>query len=414
MSRAPRVAVIGAGVVGVSCAEWLRRDGHEVTLYDRREPGEGASFGNGGVIACAALVPVPVPGLLKKAPAMLFDPDKPLFLRWSYLPKLLPWLARYLGTATKGHVEHYARSMAPLLSDAVEQHQALAKGTPAERWIQTGDYLYLYTDRSAFGADAFGWEIRARHGIAGTEMDRQELTEADPHLGEAYRFGFRMGGHGWITDPGAYVKDLAAWFQGQGGFFVRATVDRVAPGDAGVTISAGGSHERFDHAVIATGAWSQNLAKSLGHEARLESERGYHIHLEGPNITPPYPYMVADQKYVATPMAGALRIAGIVEFGGLEAGPSRAPFRHYERALKRLYPNLTWTGKSEWLGHRPSTTASLPMLGTSPKQTKIHFAFGHQHVGLTSGPKSGRLIADLIQGRKPNIDLSSFRIDRFD
>ena len=170
----------------------------------------------------------------------------------------------------------------------------------------------------------------------------------------------------------------------------------------------------FDRAILAAGAWSGTLARRLGHRAALESERGYHLMLTGTDFRPPNPYMIVSRKFAVTPMDTGIRCAGLAEFAGLKAGPTRAPIELLRRQVKVLYPDLEWEGESTWMGHRPSTTDSLPMIGESPRARGVYFAFGAQHVGLTSGPKTGRLIADLIAGRHPNLDLSPFRVGRFD
>lgn len=409
-----RIAVVGAGIVGVSAAEWLRRDGHDVVLIDRNQPGQAASFGNGGIIARCSIVPVPVPGLLAKAPGMLLRANQPLFLRWSYLPRLLPWLLPYLASAKRERVVQIAAALAPLVTDAFDEHVALARGTPAEKWLRSSDYIYLYTDRSAFDGDAFGWDLRREHGIVGTSLNRDDLSDLDPGLSETYKFGYALSDHGFIADPGAYVGALAAWFSAQGGRVLRAEVEDIEARPDTATIHTDGETIEVDRVVLAGGAWSADLARRLGHRAMLESERGYHVEFAEPSHTPPCPYMIADAKFVATPMDAGVRAAGIVEFGGLEAGPSRAPTQLLERGMHRLYPNFNYASKREWLGHRPATADSLPLLGPSPKSRIVYFAFGHHHVGMTAGPKSGRLIADMIANRRSNVDLSPYRVERFD
>jgi D-amino-acid dehydrogenase len=411
-----RIAVIGAGIVGVSCAEWLRRDGHEVTLIDRNEPGgpEQTSYGNAGILASSGIVQVAVPGLPAKAPKMLFDPLGPLHLRWSYLPRLVPWLVPFLRRATKPEVEHTARALASLLGDSVDQHKALARGTPAERYIADGIYAHLYRSRAEFGADAWYHRLRRAHGFRMEERDRARLLQDDPHLGPHYNHAACWLDHGWITDPGAYVGALADHFRRNGGVFLQGDVADLAPTEDGATASVAGQAHRFDRAVLAAGAWSGTLARRLGHEPGLETERGYHIVLRGPSRRPPFPYSLADGKFVVTPMDAGLRAAGQVEFGGFDPRLSEKPFRVFRTRLADLYPDLEWEGEERWLGHRPSTIDSVPFIGPSPKAPAIHFAFGAQHVGLTSGPRTGRLIADLIAGRTPNIDMSPFRVGRFD
>lgn len=412
--NALNIAVVGAGIVGVSTAEWLRRDGHRVTLIDEREPGEGTSYGNAGILARAAVVPVPTPGIFAKAPGMLLRKDGPLFLRWPYLPRLLPWLVPYLRSARRDRVEKIAGSLAHLLTDTVDQHLALASGTPAERWICTDDYLYLYRTRADFDADAFGWALREGHGIKFELMQRAELESLDPHLSPRYGFAVRMALHGHIKDPSRYVKDLSEWFIGQGGRFLRSRVTGIRPNEAGVRIDCDGEARQADRVVLATGAWTNQLAANVGHTPRIEAERGYHVEFVDAKPMPALPYMLADRKLVLTPMDGRLRAAGLVEFGGIDAAPSRGPVRLLKESALGAYPDLAYSEIKEWMGARPSTSDSLPLLGASTNHAAVYFACGHQHIGLTAGPKSGRIIADLIAGRASNYDLSAFAVDRFD
>lgn len=413
-----KIAVLGAGIVGVSTAEWLRRDGATVELIDRVQPGDPAqaSFGNAGILARASVVPVAVPGLLKKVPKMLFDPDGPLFLRWSYLPRLAPWLLRFLRNGNESKVREIADGLSHIIADSVDQHLALAKGTPAEAYICSGAYAFLFRSREAFEKDKFAFALRKAHGFSWQERTREDLVAEDPGLGEAYQFGAFFDDHGWISDPGAYVAAIARDFQRHGGTFWQTEVKGIRPleGSAAVKVQADGETRHYDRIVVATGAWSAKLANSLGHRIPLESERGYHLVFKGASTKPPQPYALTDAKLVATPMDGGLRCAGLVEFAGLEAGPSQAPLGLIERAVKRLYPDLAWDGIDSWLGHRPAPVDSLPLLGESTEARGIYFAFGTHHIGLTAGPKIGRLTADLIAGRQPNFAMTPYHVGRFD
>lgn len=413
------VVVIGAGIVGVSAALWLLRDGHKVIIVDSKGPAEGTSYGNAGILAASSIVPVTTPGLVKKAPGMLFGRDGPLFLKWGYLPRLLPWLREYLAHCNEADVERIADGLMHIIGDSVEQHLALAAGTRAESFIQPVNYTYAYADREAYLADRLAWRIRRDHGFETVELDEPALQRAEPNLGPASRYGVQLPGHAWIRDPGGYVKALAEEAVARGAELRIATVDDVQLTDGSVSaVVTKDGPISCDRVVLAAGVWSKALAEKLGVRIAMESERGYHIELFEVEGGPSTPIALAAFKFIATPMEDdhgtqRLRLAGLVEFGGLDAGPSDAPYELLKRQVKAAFPGLRWNGEKRWLGHRPATTDSLPVIGQIPRAAGVFTAFGHQHVGLTGGPKTGRIAADLIANRRPNFDLGPYRVERF-
>ena len=411
---ARQVIVIGAGIVGVSTALWLQRAGQAVTLVDRGVARDRASFGNAGVLAACAVVPVTVPGLMRKAPAMLLDPRQPLFLKWSYLPKLLPWLTRYLGHARADCVARIAAALAPITGDSLADHQALAAGTAAADFIRPSDYLFAYRDRAHYGGDAFGYSVRRSVGFAWQELEGEAWHGYDPVYSRDLGFATRFANHGIIRDPGAYLEALETHFRNDGGRFIQGDVEDVVHADGVVRgVRLQGETLTADAVVVATGAWSGKLTGKLGLNVPLESERGYHLELWQPNRMPRAPVMITTGKFVATPMNGRLRLAGIVEYGGLEAPPSRAPLALLRNQIRAAIPGLKWQDEQEWMGHRPVPADSIPLIGEVPGLRGAYVGFGHQHVGLTGGPKTGRLLAQLVTGQQPNIDLSPYSPARF-
>ncbi|WP_137699378.1 NAD(P)/FAD-dependent oxidoreductase [Marimonas lutisalis] len=419
MTEKKTIAIIGAGIVGVSTAIWAQRDGHNVILIEREaQAGEGTSFGNGGVLASCSVVPVTVPGLMKKAPKMLFSRNEPLFLKWGYLPRLAPWLAKYLSHANAADVRRIAQAVHGVVGDSLNEHLALAQGTGAEKWIEPSDYLFLYRDRAHYEGDAFGWGIRRDLGFHWDEMERDALQAYDPCFSDEAGFAARLGDHGRISDPGQYVKDLAAHVVANGGRMIRATVTDFVRDNGQITgvraeTSSGAETIACDAAVLATGAWSKQLGAKLGLSIPLETERGYHLELWEPPVMPKSPVMVAAGKFVMTPMQGRLRLAGIVEFGGLDAPASSAPIALLKRQLAGILPQLTWSHETEWMGHRPAPADSIPAIGAVPGLKGAYLGFGHHHIGLTGGPKTGQILARLLSDRTPNVDLEAYSPSRF-
>lgn len=409
-----RIVIVGAGIVGLATAIWLQRAGREVVVIDRTGPGGGASSGNGGILASCSVVPVTVPGLWKKAPRMALDPDQPLFLRWSYLPRLAPWLIRYLANGTEARCRATSRALAWITGGSLEAHRDLAAGSGAERFVRASDYLFLYRDRAHFDADAFGWSLRAEAGFRWDSLDRAGIVATDPAFGPAIGFAARLGGHGYISDPGAYVAALADHVARTGGKVLKAEVTDISRDNGRATgVIANGEHIAGDAVVLTAGAWSGHLARCMGVNVPLESERGYHLDLWEPSVALRNPVMVAGGKFVMTPMEGRLRLAGIVEFGGLDAPPSRTPFDLLLKNARATLPTLAYARADEWMGHRPAPADSVPVIGEAPGLRGAFMGFGHHHIGMTAGPTTGRLLSDLIIGRRPNVDLAPYAPTRF-
>jgi D-amino-acid dehydrogenase len=407
--------IVGGGIVGLSTAIWLLRSGSKVTLVDPGVVGRPASYGNAGVLAACSVAPVTMPGLLGKGWLLALDPSSPLFLRWSYLPKLAPWLAKYLSHANWPEAQRISRALAPLLRDTLAQHRALSDGTDAARWVKATSYLFAYPSRAAFEADADVWRLRRDAGFAWQEYEGAALRELDPALGASIGFGVLVDGHGIIQNPGQYIADLRDHARALGADIVASEakdLSLASDGSVQAVVTSEGTISA-DRVVIATGAWSKATTAKLGLDVPLETERGYHLMLRGTSVAPRYPTMVAAGKFVATPMAEGVRCAGVIEFGGLAAGKSRRPLELIRSRLKDAFPTLTFTTCDEWLGHRPAPSDSIPLIGPVPRHPGAFLAFGHHHVGLTSGPKTGRLLATMIRGEAGELDMAPYAPARF-
>lgn len=410
-----RVVVIGGGIMGLSTAIWLLRSGRAVTIVDPGVARRPASFGNAGVLAACSVVPVTTPGLVAKAPLLALDPNSPLFVRWRYLPKLAPWLFRYLRHANATDTTRISRGLAPLTRDSYAQHKALAGGTQAERWLQASGYVFAYESRAAFEADAFAWNLRREAGFVWQEFEGEALRELDPALGPKIRFGILVRDHGFVLSPGGYIGDLREVAASLGAVAVpaEARAFRLAADGSLQAVATTNGEVEAEAAVIATGAWSKTLTAQLGLDVPLESERGYHVMLYGASAKPRQPTSVTSGKFVATPMADGVRCAGIVEFGGLDIPAHKPPIALILRRVKEAFPTMSWTHHDEWLGHRPAPSDSLPLIGEVPRHRGIFLAFGHHHIGLTTGPKTGRLLAGLVNGEMPALDMSPYAPARF-
>jgi len=413
MTTPRKIIVIGAGICGLSSAIWLRRAGHDVTLVDRDGPGAGASYGNAGLLAQWAMVPVNTPDLLVTGLKYLVNPNSPLFMQWGYLPRLAPWLARFVGNANPRDCRRMIDALIPMVTDSVDQHIALTRGTRAAKWVISSDFGYAYPSRKAFDADAFAWGIKREVGMIPTLHEGPQVQEAEPMLGPSVGCLAVLKGHGHIADPGAYMADLAEVLRDEGGHYLQRQIKDITLTDGRITgVETDQGPMACDHAVLAAGIWSKPLMRKLGIKLHLEAERGYHLHFVNPSQMPRHPLMISAGKFAVNPMATGLRCAGTVELGGIEKGPSAAPLKLIRSHVKKVFPGLSADHVEEWMGFRPSTPDSLPLVGELGG-TGVFAAFGHQHVGLTAGPKTGRIIAGLIDGQRPNIDLTPYDANRF-
>ena len=408
------IIVIGAGIVGVSTAIWLQRSGFKVTIIDQKGPATGASHGNAGILAASSIIPVPNPSLIKKLPFYLLSKDSPVFFKMSYLPQMFPFLISYLSKSNLREVNKYAERMTPLIFDTVCQHKSLAKGTGAEKFISYQDYCFGYETEENFLNDKKVWKLRQKHGLPFEVVNGNEFSNFDPFYKDLFDVIVKCKNHGKINDPGLYVKTLCDHFLSQGGELIISKVNDISSknlNDAIVKIES--DSLIANKIVVATGAWSKKILKKFKIKMPLESERGYHVEYVEPNFYPKVPMMLTSKKFVITPMDGRIRVAGLVEFAGLKTLKRKPPLNLLKNKIKDLFPNLKCKEKIEWLGHRPALVDSLPMLGYLDKNKQILVAFGHQHLGLTAGAKTGRIVSDLIIGNDIKLKISNYRPNRF-
>jgi D-amino-acid dehydrogenase len=412
-SRLP-IVVIGAGIVGVSCASYLLRDGHPVTLLDRDGPGEGASRGNAGALSPGSCVPLALPGVFRKIPGWLLDPEGPLTIRPAYLLSALPWLTRFSLAARAARVAQVADALLALHSRVFECYEPLVQAAGCRDLIRRAGTLAVYRGEAAYSASRGEWAMREQRGVPVQALDSRALRDLVPELSAAYTHGVMLPEHGHVADPHRLVRALAQAFVAAGGRLERVDVRGLRRnGEGTVSVLSDRGEVRAARIVLAAGAWSAMLARTVGLRLPLETQRGYQVTLADPGIAPRIPVTDADAKFYATPMEDGLRVAGTVEFAGLEAPPDFRRARRLLEQVVRLYPKARVDRFTEWMGHRPCLPDSLPAIGAPAGMPDVMLAFGHGHNGMTSGPVTGRLIADLVAGRAPFIDPSPYAADRF-
>jgi len=415
---ARRVGVIGAGIVGVCAASWLQRDGHSVFLIDNGEPGRGASFGNAGCFNGSSVTPVAMPGVMWNVPRWLSDPLAPLALRWRYLPAIAPWLWRFARAGTPEKARAAARALRPLVGPTLEALKPLVSAAGAEHLVHRLGHLYVYRSAESREKDRFAWDLRRENGVEIDEFDADELRQLEPALSRDYVRGLLVRENGHTSNPLELVKRLVEHFVRSGGELVRAQAYGFRLEDARLAaIETDIGELPAGIAIVCAGAYSKSLAAALGDKAPLETERGYHLMIREPEAMPRIPTADADGKFVATPMDTGLRFAGTVELAGLSAPPDWRRAHILLDQGRKMLPALAASYREEkisvWMGHRPSLPDSLPVLGPSSATPDVIYAFGHGHVGMTSAPMTGKIVADLVTGRPPSIDIRPFSAGRF-
>jgi D-amino-acid dehydrogenase len=415
---AKRVGVIGAGIVGVCAASWLQRDGHSVFLIEAAEPGHGASFGNAGCFNGSSVTPVAMPGMLRSVPRWLFDPVGPLALRWRYLPAIAPWLVRFIRAGTPEKAQAAARALRPLVGPTLDALRPLVSDAGAEDLVHRLGHLYVYRSPQSLAKDRAAWRLRCENGVEVDEFDADELRQIEPALSREYMRGLLVRENGHTSNPLALIERLVGFFLRFGGELVRARAHGFRlDGGRLATIETDIGELAADAAIVCAGAHSKPLAAALGETVPLETERGYHLMIRDPEAMPRIPTADADGKFVATPMDTGLRFAGTVEFAGLEAPPDWRRARILLEQGRKMLPGLAACHPEDrlslWMGHRPSLPDSLPVLGPARASPDVVYAFGHGHVGMTSAPMTGKVVAALVAGRPPAIDIAPFSPSRF-
>jgi D-amino-acid dehydrogenase len=402
--------VIGAGVVGLGCAYHLWRDGHVVTVVDRDPEGDKCSFGNAGGIGITEVVPAAVPGVFWRVPGWLLDPLGPLALRPSHAPRLIPWLWRFSRAAAPREVARISAALAALNLRVYDDLVPMLADTRLSGELYRKGALSVYETEAGYRRDRAEWALKRSLGVETAEISGNEARQMEPALGPIVHRAIFTPQWGHVTDPKRIVDGLRRWLMANGVAFERGEVSAFAGGSVsladGRTLSAG-------RIVVAAGAWSEGLARGIGDRVLLESERGYNTTLPAPGLALEREVIFAERKFTATPLAIGLRIGGAAEFAGLTATPNYRRSRALVRLAERYLPGLKAEAGTEWMGHRPATPDGLPVIGPSARSPNILYAFGHGHVGLTQAATTGRLIADLVAGRPPVVDLAPYSIARF-
>jgi D-amino-acid dehydrogenase len=407
--------VLGAGIVGVSVALHLVKRGLAVALVDRGEPGRGTSYGNAGIIEANTLFPAAFPSsfasllriALKRAPEANYH--------MGFLAEVTPWLLAFRRNSTPERLIATMRVMRPLFGRAVAEHEALMAEAGAERYLRHTGWLKLYRGDRSFNATARERVIAADLGLPVRVMDVNAARALEPALAPVFRHAVFWEQAASVSNPLAVTRAYAARFAALGGVAVTGDAQSLHRLGACWRVETAQGPIDAEAAVVTLGPWAPDLLAPLGITLPLAVKRGYHRHFRPRgNASLMRPILDADNGYCIAPMEQGLRITTGAEFAARDAAPTPVQFERVLPAARDLFPLGDAVEDKPWLGARPCFADSRPVLGRAPGQNGLWLAYGHGHSGLTLGPVTGRLIAEMMTGATPFCDPAPYGAERFD
>ena len=406
------IAVVGAGIVGICSAYFLKKSGFQVTLIDKEKPGTMTSFGHACSFADYANVPVNYPGLLWDIPSMLLRKDGPLAVDFFYIIKNLPWAINFLKNCRKEKVDEIATSLTNLLKHSQLSYDEIFKDVNVKEFISHEENLYLFHTKKSFENYEYANIIRKNNNVKVRNLNKDEVKELEPNIADVYYSGQVFTGSRHTTNPLAISNKIFDKFIELGGIYINQHVKNLIQNEKNIELLMEDKKIKFDKIIICAGAWSNQIANMLGDKFPLDTERGYHILFETNEKLINRPVAWSESGFYLIQIHNGVRAAGTVEIAGLNKSPNKKRLNMIERQSRKVLPQL---GKvqSTWMGRRPTLPDSLPIIGNSQKNNNIIYAFGHQHVGWTLGAVTGKIIDSLSRDQIPNIDISAYSPSRF-
>lgn len=408
-------AVVGAGIIGAAIAYELQRRGKPVVLIDREAPGLGASYGNMACIAVTEFMPASRPSVWSKIPGWLADREGPICFRPSYLPRLTPWLLRFIAAGRPSRMRAIQAQGAALCARVYEDLLPLLSSIGVSDWLSAEGCISVYADDAEFAADHDHIEILHRFGLAHRILDGDAVRALEPAISTSIKKAVLFPENRSINDPYKLVLALVERFQELGGRTDNGEVvgfDR-SDGRISALLLKDGRRISATETILCAGAATGRLSALLEEPMPLETERGYHTHIMAPGIAMRHSIIWPAKAFMVTPTAGGIRVGGTVEMAGLDAPPDFRRAKVLLKHAKEALPQLQAVETSEWMGHRPAFPDTVPVISASAKTRGLFYATGHGHLGLTYAATTARLIADLVTGIDPPLDMTPYRVDRF-
>ncbi|MGB0782233.1 MAG: NAD(P)/FAD-dependent oxidoreductase [Marinomonas sp.] len=408
------VIVVGAGIIGISSALKLQQEGKRVLVLDSKGVAAETSAGNAGAFAFADVIPMATPGIMRKAPKWLLDPLGPLSIRPAYAFKIIPWMLHFWRASWKDRYGAALKAQADLMELSKAALERQIQGVSGEHLIRREGQLQLYEGEAEFKAALPSWQIRKSHGV---QFELLESPEAIANIQPGIDPRFTHAGFTpeWknVVHPKTWTEHLADHFCRLGGAIQITQVMTVKHRDHDVVVSTQEHSYEVGHVVLAAGAWSKSLAQQIGDSIPLDAERGYNTTLPAGAFDLKTHITFSNHGFVVTKAGDGVRVGGAVELGGLELPPNYQRSKVLLDKAAKFLPGLNTENGVQWMGFRPSMPDSLPVISYASQSTRIVYAFGHGHLGLTQSAGTAELVAELINEKAPSIPIEAYRAQRF-
>jgi len=410
-----KVAVLGGGMVGVCCALALQRSGVNVTLIDRRPPGRETSYGNAGVVARSSLMPLNNPGLWKTLPKMLSNRTASLRYNIPFLLRNMGWVIGFLANARAKPFSETTAALDALIRCSDTEHLRLLDEAGATGRLTDKGWIFLYRSGAGYDGAALGRETFDHFGLETETIDKAGLNDLEPSLKPVFEKALWIKSAHSIDNPGGLVEDYARLFASRGGIICETPLQKLEQeGSRWTVVEEDGTRSVWDKVVVALGPWSKQFLGRMGIKVPMGFERGYHMHYESVgNARLGRPIYDTARGYVLSPMAQGLRLTTGVELNDCDAPANPAQLRMAVTSAREAFPVGEALEETPWLGRRPTLPDSRPIIGEAPERRGLWLAFGHQHIGFSTGPGTARLLTELMTGAKTVIDPHPFRAARF-
>jgi D-amino-acid dehydrogenase len=409
------VVVLGAGIVGVCAALHLQQRGRDVVLIDKHDgAGEETSHGNAGLIESASVFPYMFPRDIGQIFRYALNRSTDAHYQLSGAPAFLPWLVRYFFASSPERSLRSAMAALPLIQRSLAEHEALIEAADVPELLRRTGWIKLFRSEASLAKNIAELERARRLGVAADVLDNAAIAAREPNLSGDFAGAIHWPAPGFVPNPGALVKAYAALFVRKGGRFYSGDARTLQQDGAGWRIAVPGGAIVAPEAVVALGPWSDVVFRPLGYKIPLGVKRGYHLHLAPRgNAVLHHPVLDADRGYLLAPMNRGIRLTTGAEFARRDASPSPVQLERALRLARELFPLGDAVDARPWMGARPCLPDMLPVIGRAPRHPGLWFDFGHQHHGLTLGPATGRLLAEVMTGEQPFADPKPFAVDRF-